>query len=170
MANFVAAFRPGFYLATNSADDQYIHSAILSRFPITASRSWLHGSDLTPYGYTLSGFTRDLFEAEISVPGFPQPLHIFTVHLKSGQDTDSSSKRAGETGAISNFLATTFLTTNSLRPYVLTGDMNEDILRPPASDPQSIQRLIATPVGLQLTTPFNPINLNELTFSIQSTD
>ena len=52
MADFVAAFRPGYYLVTNSADDGYIHSVILSRFPIIASTSWLHGADLAPYGYT----------------------------------------------------------------------------------------------------------------------
>ena len=85
MADFVTAFRPGYYLVTNSMDDGYIHSAILSRYPIISSTSWLHGSDLTPYGYTGSGFTRDLFEAQISVPGFSQPLHVFTVHLKSSR-------------------------------------------------------------------------------------
>ena len=52
MADFVTAFRPGYYLVTNSADDGYIHSAILSRFPIIASTSWLHGTDLAPYGYS----------------------------------------------------------------------------------------------------------------------
>ncbi|MGN6552131.1 MAG: immunoglobulin domain-containing protein [Verrucomicrobiota bacterium] len=168
MENFVAAFRRGFYLATNSSDDLYIRSVILSRFPIVASRSWLHASDLTPFGYTNSGFTRDLFEAEIAVPGFPQPLHVFTIHLKSSQDNDSAAKRAAEAGAVSNFFVTGFLTTNSLRPYILTGDMNEDILRPAPSDPQSVQRLISAPTGLQLTTPFNFINNGALTFSIQS--
>jgi endonuclease/exonuclease/phosphatase family metal-dependent hydrolase len=170
MANFVTAFRPGFHLATNSTDDLYIRSVILSRFPVVASRSWLHGADLTPFGYTNSGFTRDLFEAEIAVPNFPQPLHVFTVHLKSGQDSDSAAKRAAEAGAISNFFATGFLTTNALRPYLLTGDMNEDLARPPESNPQSIQSLISAPVDLQLATPFNPISNSELTFSIQNID
>ncbi|MGO9588061.1 MAG: immunoglobulin domain-containing protein [Limisphaerales bacterium] len=89
MADFVTAFRPGYYLVTNSTDDGFIRSVILSRYPIVSSTSRLHGSDLTPYGYTNSGFTRDLFEAQISLPGFSQPLHVFTVHLKSAQDADS---------------------------------------------------------------------------------
>jgi endonuclease/exonuclease/phosphatase family metal-dependent hydrolase len=169
MVDFVAAFRPGFYLATNSSSDGFIQSVILSRFPIVASHSRLHASDLTPFGYSGSGFTRDLFEAEIDVPNFPQHLHVFTVHLKSGQDTDSSNKRAAEAGAISNFFVTVYLSSNSLQPYLLTGDMNEDVQRPPASDPQSIERFISGPVGLQLTTPFNPTNHGELTFSIQAT-
>ncbi len=167
MADFVTAFRPGYYLVTNSTDDGFIRSVILSRYPILSSTSWLHGSDLTPYGYTNSGFTRDLFEAQISVPSFSQPLHVFTVHLKSAQDADSSAKRAAEAGAVSNFFATVYLATNGLQPYVLSGDMNEDILRPPVSNPQSIQRLIGAPTGLQLATPLNALTGSERTWSIQ---
>jgi endonuclease/exonuclease/phosphatase family metal-dependent hydrolase len=170
MVDFVTAFRPGYYLVTNSMDDGFIRSVILSRFPIVSSTSRLHGSDLTPYGYGSSGFTRDLFEAQISVPNFPQPLHVFTVHLKSAQDSDSAAKRAAEAGAVSNFFATVYLATNSLEPYVLSGDMNEDILRPPPGNPQSIQRLISAPTGLQLTTAVNPFTDSELTWSIQDTN
>ncbi len=169
MADFVVAYRPGYYLATNSADDGFIHSVILSRYPIVSSTSWLHGSDLAPYGYTGPGFTRDLFEAQISVPGFPQPLHVFTVHLKSGQDADSAAKRSAEAGAVSNFFATVYLPANGGQPCVLSGDLNEDILRPPASNPRSIQRLISAPTGLRLATAVNPLTGSELTWSIQDT-
>ena len=102
------------------------------------------------------------------MPGFPQPLHVFTVHLKSGQGTDASNRRTAEAGCISNYFATGFLTTNSLPPYLLTGDMNEDIDSPPSSNPQSIQKLISAPTGLHLTTPVNPYTSSRLTFSIQS--
>lgn len=170
MVDFVNAFRPGYYFATNSMDDGYIRSVILSRFPIVSSTSHLHGSDLSPYGYTGSGFTRDLFEAQISVPGFPQPLHVFAVHLKSSQDADSSSKRAAEAGAVSNFFATVYLPANGGQSYVLSGDMNEDILQPSSSNPQSIQRLVSAPTGLHLTTPVNPVTDSELTWSIQDTN
>jgi len=170
MADFVKAFRPGYYLVTNSMDDGFIRSVILSRFPIVSSTSWLHGSDLTPFGYTGSGFTRDLFEAQISVPGLSQPLHVFTAHLKSGQDADSAAKRSAEAGAISNFFATVYLPANGGQPYVLSGDMNEDIARPPASNPQSIQRLVGAPTGLHLITAINPFTSSELTWSIQDTN
>lgn len=167
MVDFVTAFRPGYYLVTNSTDDGFIRSVILSRYPIVASTSRLHATDLTPYGYSGSGFTRDLFEAQIAVPGFSQRLHVFVVHLKSGQDSDSSAKRAAEAGAISNFFATVFLPTNNGEPYVLSGDMNEDILRPPDSNPQSIQCLAGALTGLQLTTPVSPFTDSEMTWSIQ---
>jgi endonuclease/exonuclease/phosphatase family metal-dependent hydrolase len=170
MADFVTVFRPGYYLVTNSTDDGFIRSVILSRYPIITSTSRLHGSDLTPYGYTGSGFTRDLFEAQISVPGFSQPLHVFVVHLKSSTDADSSAKRAAEAGAVSNYFVTVYLPANGQQPYVLSGDMNEDILRPPPSNPQSIQRLISAPTGLQLTTAVNPFTDSERSWSIQDAD
>jgi endonuclease/exonuclease/phosphatase family metal-dependent hydrolase len=171
MMDFVTAFCPGYYLVTNSADDGFIRSAILSRFPIIASTSRLHDVYLGPYGYTNASpspyFSRDLFEAQISVPGFPQPLHVFTVHLKSGQTGPESLKRAAEAGAVSNFFAAVYLPTNGQQPYVLSGDLNEDILRPPDSNPQSIQCLVSAPTGLQLATAVNPFTDSELTISIR---
>jgi endonuclease/exonuclease/phosphatase family metal-dependent hydrolase len=169
MTNFITAFLPGYYLVTNSATDGFIRSAIASRFPILSSKSYLHSADLNPYGYTNSDFTRDLFTARIAVPAFPQPLHVFVVHLKSGQDTDSSNKRSAETRAVSNFFVNVFLPTNAVQPYVLSGDMNEDVDNPPSSNPQSIQHLINPQTGLYLTTPLNPFTGTNLTFSIQAT-
>jgi endonuclease/exonuclease/phosphatase family metal-dependent hydrolase len=171
MVDFVTAFCPGYYLVTNSADDGFIRSAILSRFPIIASTSRLHDVYLGPYGYTNASpspyFSRDVFEAQISVPGFPQPLHVFTVHLKSGQTGPESLKRAAEAAAVSNFFATVYPAVNGQQPYVLSGDLNEDILRPPDSNPQSIQCLVSAPTGLQLTTAVNPFTDSELTISIR---
>jgi hypothetical protein len=64
---------------------------------------------------------------------------------------------------------TVFLPTNtSFHPYVLSGDMNEDINRPPSSHPHSIERLVNPATGLQLTTPVNPISGSDLTHSIQA--
>lgn len=175
LPEFVAAFRPGFQLATNSSDDGYIRSAILSRFPINRSQSWLHWTDLKPFGYTntssslADNFTRDLFEAEIAVPGFERPLHVFTAHLKSGDtSSDAAAKRAAEAAAISNYLAQVFLPAHPDDPYLLTGDMNEDIARPATGSQQPIQRLANDVTGLWLTSPVNPVTASELTFSIQA--
>lgn len=167
MPSLVAAYLPGYELATNSGTDGFIRSVIASRFPITRSTKWLDGVSLVNFGYN-GNFTRDLFEAQIAVPGFPQPLHVFTTHLKAGQGADDSARRAAEANAISNFFATGFRTTNHLRPYLLTGDLNEDIARPPSSQPLSIQSLTSGPVGLQLTTPINPLTGEDLTFSIRA--
>lgn len=168
MTNFALTYLPGYNLVISPSSDGFIQNGIASRFPITYFKSFLHSADLSPYGYTNSDFTRDLFQARVSVPGFVRPLNVFVVHLKSGQDTDSSNKRSAETLAVSNWFVTVFLATNSLDPYALSGDMNEDIDNPPASNPQSIQHLINAATGLQLTTPLNPVTHSQLTFSIQS--
>ena len=171
MTNWVPAFLPGYSLATNSGTDGFIRSVIASRFPITRSRSWLTHANLTAFGYS-GVFTRDLFEAQIAVPDFPQPLHVFTTHLKAtaqGTAQTDTNRRGAEASAISNFLVTVYMTTNSLHPYVLTGDLNEDIDRPGTNynSSQPIQRLISNPTGLRLTTPVNPFSASELTLSIQ---
>lgn len=166
MPHFVTAFRPGFYLATNSGTDSFIRSAILSRYPITRSSNQLDGVSLTNFGYN-GKFTRDLFEAEIAVPGWAQPLHVFTTHLKSGQGSDETLKRAAETRAITNFFISRFRPANPLRPYLLTGDFNEDVSAPPAGG-VALTVLTSPAAGLQLITPLNPINGSSLTFSIQA--
>jgi endonuclease/exonuclease/phosphatase family metal-dependent hydrolase len=162
--NFVAAFLPGYFMATNSGTDGYIRSVILSRFSINRSKSWLARANLSAFGYN-GPFTRDLFEAEIAVPGFAQPLHVFTTHLKAGTDETSQQRRAAEAAAISNFFCTVFLPANTA-PYLLTGDMNEDLLH--SSNPQALATLTAAPTSLQLTAPTNPVSGSELTISIQT--
>lgn len=167
VANIINHYLPGYYYATNSGTDTFLRSAIASRWNFNRTQKWLDGASLVAFGYN-GTFTRDLFEAEIPVPGFGEPLHVFTTHLKSGSDSDESSRRAAEASAISNYFVTGFLTTNSARPYVLTGDLNEDINRPPSTSLQPIQRLVNSATGLELTTPLNPISNDDRTHSIQS--
>ena len=173
MPAWMRAFLPGYYLATNSIGDTYIQSVIASRFPITRSASHLAFSSLAPFGYTGTRFTRDLFEAQIAVPNYPLPLHIFVAHLKSTGFTtpqDDANKRAAMASAISNYFATVFLPgTNGLHPYVLCGDLNEDAFFPDKNyvSGQPLQRLTSAPTGLQMTIPVNPVTHADLTESIQ---
>jgi endonuclease/exonuclease/phosphatase family metal-dependent hydrolase len=166
MTNWMIAFFPTHTLAVSPGTDNSLRSGFISRYPITRSQSWLDGIGLTNFGFA-GEFTRDLFEAEITVPGATEPLHIFTTHLKSAEDVDSQQRRAAECSAISNFFATVFLPTNGGRPYLLTGDLNEDINLPMSQNLAAIQRLVSPPTGLQLTTPLNPFTLTRFTHSIQ---
>lgn len=176
MANFVQAFLPGYYLATNSGTDGFLRSAIASRYPIARSQKWLENASLAPFGYTntTSTFARDLFEAEIVVPGWSEHLHVFTTHLKateSGGGTNfvnSVLRRSAEASAISNHFVTVFLPTKSRRPYVLTGDLNEDIAIPTGPSGGPVQRLTSPPTGLRLLTPTNPVTGSERTFGIET--
>jgi endonuclease/exonuclease/phosphatase family metal-dependent hydrolase len=180
MPDWMKVFLPGYFLATNSFGDTYIQSVIASRFPITRSASHLHTANLNPFGYTNSSsqnadnFTRDLFEAQVAVPNWPLPLHVFVVHLKSTTGSpyqDSADKRAAEAAAVSNYFAAVFLTgTNATHPYVLDGDMNEDAFFPESNhytSGQPIQRMTSPPTGLQMTIPINPVTRTDLTESIQ---
>ncbi len=169
MTNFAAVFLPGYGMAISSGTDGSICSAIASRHPITRSSSWMARMDLRGFGYTnendnLDNFTRDLFEVELAVPGFPQPLHVFTTHLKATDSAanyaDNAAKRAAEAAAITNFLATNLLSTHSLRPYVLAGDLNES-----DTNALAIQTLISPATGLILTNPRNPVTSSINTFS-----
>lgn len=170
MTNFVSVYLPGYSLARNSGTDGAIRSVIASRFPITRSTSWLDGIDLRSFGYSnannnLDNFTRDLFEAQIAVPGFSRPLHVFTVHLKATSGTnyaDAAAKRAAEAAAITNFFATNLFVLYPFDPYTLSGDMNDS-----DTNVLALQRLISPPTGLKLTNPKNPVSGSINTFSIQ---
>ncbi len=172
MPNWVTAFLPGYFLATNSGTDGFIRSVVMSRYPINRSKSWLDGADLKPFGYTntsssvADNFTRDLFEAEIAVPNWPLPLHVFTTHLKSTAGTtyaDAAAKRAAEAAAITNFFATNFFALYPTHPFTLSGDMNDG-----DTNALALQRLISPPTTLRLTNPTNFFSGSLNTFSIQA--
>ena len=165
MTNWVTAFMPGYSLALFSVTDGSIRSVIASRFPINRSQSWLAHADLNPFGYTNANFTRDLFEAEINVPNWPLPLHVFTTHLKSTSGTtyaDASAKRAAEAAAITNFFATNFFVLYPTHPFTLSGDMNDG-----DTNALALQRLISAPTTLRLTNPTNPVSGSINTYSIR---
>jgi endonuclease/exonuclease/phosphatase family metal-dependent hydrolase len=168
MNNFVAAFLPGHQVAISSGTDGAIVSAIASRYPILRASKWLDGIDLRSFGYSnannaLDNFTRDLYEAEIDVPGFPRPLHVFTTHLKATSGTtyeDAAAKRAAEAAAITNFFATNLFTLYPYDPYLLTGDLNDA-----DTNALAIQKLVSAPTGLHLTNPRHPVTGSINTFS-----
>ncbi len=164
LTNFVRAFLPGYEIASGSGTDGFIRSAILSRHPIRRSQKWLDGVPLNEFGVD-ARFTRDLFEAEIHLPGGGEPVHVFTTHLKALSDATSAQRRAAEARAISNFFATVFLPAWAHRPYVLTGDLNEDVDRPPSSSRRPLQHLVNDGTGLRLLTPRDPVTGDERTFS-----
>lgn len=167
MTNFVAAFLPGFQLARYSGTDGILCSVILSRYPIKRQQKWLDGVLLTDFGYA-GRFTRDLFEAEIAVPHWSYPLHVFTTHLKSGFDADSIARRGAEALAISNFVVNTFYPGWRQQPLVLTGDFNEDVVVHANSGAGVVPKITNNAVGLNLTTPVNPATGSERTFSIRT--
>jgi endonuclease/exonuclease/phosphatase family metal-dependent hydrolase len=164
MPGIIAAYLPNYFLATNRVADGDKGNMIVSRWPIIRSRSHMGRSSLAQWGYN-GVFTRDLFEAEIAVPGWNEPLHAFSIHLKAFNDPESGPRRAAEASAVSNFFATVFLPVKGPRPYVLGGDFNEDIARPRSYEQGAMLRIINPATGLQLTTPRHPPTNDERTWS-----
>jgi len=167
MTNFVAAFLSGYHLARFSGTDGNIRSVIISRFPINREQRWLDGELLNEFGYD-GRFTRDVFEAEIAVPDWPVPLHLFTTHLKAFFDADSVARRSAEALAISNFVVNTYYPARTNHPFLLTGDFNEDHVLHANSGAGVVPKLTNTLVGLRLTTPVHPTTGSERTFSIRT--
>ncbi len=172
MTNFIQAWLPGYSLAANSGTDGYTRSVILSRWRVLFSRSWLDGVPLNDFGST-NRFARDLFQAQVAVPFFPQPFNVFLTHLKATTDNPQNDalRRGAEAAAISNFLVTVWLPTNGLQGYVLCGDLNEDVYRPDTNrytSRQPLQTLTSPTTGLRLTTPTNQYTRSDLTLSIQA--
>ena len=171
MVDFVTAFRPGYYLVTNSMDDGFIRSVILSRYPILSSTSWLHGADLAPLRLCRFGFHARFVRGANFRSGFSTAIARVHRAFEIGPGRRFGGQTGGGGGRRFQFFRHGLISpTNSLQPYVLSGDLNEDILRPPPSNPQSLQRLISAPTGLQLATAVNPFTDSELTWSIQDTN
>ncbi len=164
MPNIIATYLPDCFLATNRVADGDKGNLIVSRWPIIRSRSHMGRSSLAQWGYD-GVFTRDLFEAEIAVPGWNEPLHAFSIHLKAFNDPASGPRRAAEASAVSNFFVNVFLPTKGHRPYVLAGDFNEDIARSRSYEQGAMLRIINPATGLQLTTPRNEFPNDERTWS-----
>ncbi len=167
MTNFIGTYLPGYFVAVGSSTGGGERSSVASRYPIVRSKSWLVNQDLTSFGYA-GDFTRDLFEAQIAMPGFAQPFHCFTTHLKAFADETSATRRGAEARCISNFFVTAYQATNALRPCVLVGDMNEDIYEPRTYEQQAVQTMTSTPTGLKVTDPRNPVTNDDDTWSAQN--
>jgi endonuclease/exonuclease/phosphatase family metal-dependent hydrolase len=157
-------FLQGYSLAVSPGTDFVLTSAIFTRHRIARSQSYLDNAELAPWGFR-GTFTRDLFEAEIVIPGWPVPLHIFTTHLRAGTNY---LQRAAEASAISNHLARNFIPARGSRPWLLCGDLNEDIRRPPTGSQRPIQRLANTNLSLTLAPVTNTVDGTDFTWSARS--
>lgn len=165
MPGLVRTWLPGHFYVQNSGTDGVLMSGIASRFPVRRSQKWLDGESLAHVGGA-GRFTRDLFEAELAVPDYFAPVHVFTTHLKAGQLGDSPTNRFFEALAISNFFVNTFPPAWRARGYVLTGDFNEDHASPPLPRHRAVMAL-TNGTGLRMTLPRNPDTAREWTLSIR---
>lgn len=163
MRDFIAYWLPGYHIADNSTASARVRNIFVSRFPIIRSQSWLAGAPLSEFGHSAT-FVRDLFEAEIRVPGMLEPIHVFNVHLQAGSTVTESNRRRAEARAIRDWFKNEFLPTS--RHYVFMGDLNEDVERQRANDRAAVLEIANTDTGLELYLPVNPFTNDNRTWSI----
>lgn len=164
MTNWVRSWWPEATVVVGSRTDGALRLAVASALPVRAVRSWLRRVPLDAWG---SGavFSRELLEAELAVPGYPEPVHLFTLHLKAGADGESAARRAAEALAISNFFAVEWPARGRGRAYLLAGDCNEDVNRPRPGERGAVQVLVGGGTGLWLLTPVQPGTGDDRTWS-----
>lgn len=161
---FTQTYLPGFTNFYSAGTDGILRSGILSRHPVRRFQSHLDGVPLIDFGSS-GRFTRDLFEAEVEVPGFPTPVHVFTAHLKAGSDANSIAVRAAEASAISNHLVRVLPALFPGRPFILMGDFNEDVSRPRDVARNPIPRLTNAATTLVMLNATNPVTQRPETWS-----
>ncbi len=136
-----AAGYPFRYLATGTNTfDGSNHAGIMSKFPFAIAPVTLDATDLSGDG-SAKDITRNFVRAEFDIPGAAEDLIIVGNHWKSGTANVDEFRRSVE-GL--RTMQTTIPYDSSTIPYLVMGDMNDDINDSPDS-PSSFNSL---PSGL----------------------
>lgn len=114
--------------ATHGTLTGNLRNAVLSRFPIAASAS-LGAAQISPDPLA-NDITRDIVRAEITVPEACAPLGVFAVHLKSGNLSTDSFRRAVEIRRLEMAIES-WAALHPGATIVLGGDFNEDVFDGP---------------------------------------
>lgn len=158
MPSIVRSYLPGYSVVVSPGTDFFLTTAIASRHTIQSFQSHLDNADLNPFGFH-GRFTRDLFEAQIRVPNWPDPLHVFATHLRAGSTGTDPAQRAAEASAVSNHLARSFLPMWGGRPWLVCGDLNQDVhpANAPSPNLRPVERLVNPALGTRLLSPTNSV-------------
>ncbi len=119
-----AAGYPFRFLAsgTNTFDGSN-HAGIMSKFPFATAPVTLDATDLSGDGSAMD-ITRNFVRAEFDIPGAAENLVIVGNHWKSGTSNEDEFRRSVEG---QRTMQTTLPYDSSTIPYLVVGDMNDDI-------------------------------------------
>lgn len=101
-----------------------LRNAILSRYPLSNVKSW--GSDDISNDPDANDITRDILQAEVTIPETCQNAGVFTVHLKSGSTSLDKFRRAVELLRVKKVIEN-WAAAHPGAPVFLTGDFNDDV-------------------------------------------
>lgn len=101
-----------------------LRNGVMSAHPITFSMS--HSAADLSGDPTANDITRDIFEAWVQVPNAADVLGVFVVHLKASNGSTNDFRRAIEIIRLRQAIDG-FQLANPSAPWIVMGDMNEDI-------------------------------------------
>ncbi|MCX7848227.1 MAG: lamin tail domain-containing protein [bacterium] len=170
LVRFRDSYLTNYYVVRSGNNDNYNRQAVISRYPIRDFRdavvnTWTNSGDVVT-DYT-NKFTRELFYAEIDIPG-ADPVRVYTVHLKATtSDTEdlllAHLRREAEARQVVWHLDGRW-SNGPAQQIVLCGDMNTDIKIP--AHGMAVHVLTNCAVALRLTeAPVNPLTLSDGTYS-----
>ncbi len=170
VVRFRDSYLTNYYLVRSGNNDSFNRQVVFSRYPVrtfgdVVVNTWTNIGDVAT-DYT-NKFTRELFYAEIDLPG-ADPLHLYTAHLKAttsdvGDQLLAYARRESEARQIAWYLDARWSNAPA-EQLVLCGDMNTDVKNP--AHGQAVSVLTNSAAELRLTEPpVNPLTSSDGTFS-----
>lgn len=101
-----------------------LRNAIVSRYPLSNIKSW--GADDISNDVDANDITRDILQAEVTIPETCVNAGIFTVHLKSGSTSLDKFRRAVELLRVKKVIEN-WAAAHPGAPVFLCGDFNDDV-------------------------------------------
>lgn len=120
---FFGKKRYPYYMLIDGNDPRGIDVALLSRFPLTHLRSYIHETYRTSTGAVVPLFSRDCLVARLEVRN--KPITLFINHFKS-QYQDNPDRRKRQASAVARIVETTFGKSIASAYFAVVGDFNHE--------------------------------------------
>lgn len=111
-----------YFMLIDGNDPRGIDVALLSKYPITHLRSYIHDTYKTPKGGRVETFSRDCLVARVEVG--KTPLTFFINHFKS-KFMDNPARRKKQAARVAEIIDETFGKDAGTSRFVVLGDFNE---------------------------------------------
>jgi endonuclease/exonuclease/phosphatase family metal-dependent hydrolase len=121
-AEFFGTKRFPYFMLIDGNDPRGIDVALLSRYPITHIRSYIHDTYKTPKGGTVETFSRDCLVARVDTG--KTEITLFINHFKS-KFMDNPERRKRQAKRVAEILEETFGKNVGTSRFVVLGDFNE---------------------------------------------
>lgn len=111
-----------YFMLIDGNDPRGIDVALLSKYPITHLRSYIHDTYKTPTGGTVETFSRDCLVARVEIG--KTPITFFINHFKS-KFMDNPERRKKQAKRVTEIIDETFGKQATKSRFAVLGDFNE---------------------------------------------